>query len=133
MERISRRVIAGLVPAISIGQALCPDFRDARIKSAHDGWEENTMPPALRLYEDVLSNGSEVTLTARPRMIFVVHGSITVAGRTLQDGEAWSGEGAETLKAGSTGAALWRWDLVSDGASDGAASGNAIASGDKVS
>src|ERR1700722_19149462 len=91
------------------------------------------MQPALRLYEDVLSNGSEAALTARPRMIFVVHGSITVAGRTLQDGEAWSGEGAETLKAGNTGAALWRWDLVSDGASDGAASGKGVASREKLS
>jgi hypothetical protein len=91
------------------------------------------MPPVLRLYDDVLSNGSGATLTARPRMIFVVHGSIAVAGRTLQDGEAWSGEGAETLKAGSTGAALWRWDLVADGASDGAAIGKGVASREKLS
>jgi hypothetical protein len=91
------------------------------------------MPPILRLYEDVLSNGSEAALTARPRMIFVVHGSITVAGRTLQDGETWSGEGAETLKAGSTGAALWRWDLVTDGASDSAASDKGVASREKLS
>ena len=86
------------------------------------------MPPALRLYEDVLSNNAEATLPARPRMIFVVHGSVTVAGRTLQDGEAWSGEGAEMLKAGSAGAALWRWDLVSDGANEGAASGKRVMS-----
>jgi hypothetical protein len=91
------------------------------------------MQPALRLYEDVLSNGSEAALTARPRMIFVVHGSIAVAGRTLQDGEAWSGEGAETLKAGSAGAALWRWDLVPDGGSDSAASGKGVVSREKLS
>jgi hypothetical protein len=91
------------------------------------------MQPALRLYEDVLSNGSEAALAARPRMIFVVHGSITVAGRTLQDGEAWSSEGVETLKAGSAGAALWRWDLVSDGASDDAASGKGVVSREKLS
>jgi hypothetical protein len=91
------------------------------------------MPPALRLYEDVLSNDAETTLTARPRMIFVVHGSITVAGRTLQDDEAWSGEGAETLRAGSTGAALWRWDLVPDGANDSAASGKRVMSREKLS
>ena len=66
-------------------------------------------------------------------MIFVVHGSITVGGRTLQDGEAWSGEGAVTVKAGSAGAALWRWDMVSDGASDGAASGKGVASREKLS
>jgi hypothetical protein len=94
---------------------------------------EVIMPPALRLYEDVLSNNAEATLPARPRMIFMVHGSVTVAGRTLQDGEAWSGEGAETLKAGSTGAALWRWDLVPDGASEGAASGKGVTSREKLS
>ena len=91
------------------------------------------MPPVLRLYDDVLSNGSGATLTARPRMIFVVHGSIAVAGRALQDGEAWSGEGAEALEAGSTGAALWRWDLVADSASDGAAIGKGVASREKLS
>jgi hypothetical protein len=91
------------------------------------------MPPVLRLFEDVLANGSEAALPARPRMIFVVHGSITVAGQTLHDGEAWSGEGAATLKAGSTGAALWRWDLVADGASDGATSGKGVASREKLS
>jgi hypothetical protein len=91
------------------------------------------MQPALRLYEDVLSDGSEMALAARPRMIFVVHGSITVADKTLQDGEAWSGEGAATLKAGSTGAALWRWDLVADGASDSAASGKGVVSREKLS
>jgi hypothetical protein len=73
------------------------------------------MQPALRLYEDVLSNGSEMALAARPRMIFVVHGSVTIADKRLQDGETWSGEGAATLKAGSMGAALWRQCSVSAG------------------
>jgi hypothetical protein len=90
------------------------------------------MPPVLRLYEDVLSNNAEATLPARPRMIFVVHGSVTVAGRTLQDGEAWSGEGAETLTAGSTGATLWRWDLVADGG-DNAPVGNGVVTREKLS
>jgi hypothetical protein len=98
-----------------------------------DNQELNLMPPALRLYEDVLSNGSETVLAARPRMIFVVHGSVTIDGKTLQDGEAWSGEGAAAVKAGSTGAALWRWDLVADGTSDGAASGQGVASREKLS
>jgi hypothetical protein len=69
------------------------------------------MPPTLRLYEDVLTNGAEASYPALPRMIFVVHGAITVAGRTLQDGEAFNGEGAVALKAGSGGAALWRWEF----------------------
>ena len=54
----------------------------------------------------------EVSLPALPRMIFVVHGSVAIADRSLRDGEAWSGEGAVTLKAGSGGATLWRWELV---------------------
>ena len=42
------------------------------------------MPPVLRLYEDVLSNdAAEVSLPALPRMIFVVHGSVTIADRTV--------------------------------------------------
>ena len=70
------------------------------------------MHPELRLYEDVLPNGGEAALPALPRMIFVVHGSLAVADRTLNDGEAWSGEGAVMLKAGSAGATVWRWELV---------------------
>ncbi|HUD85894.1 MAG TPA: hypothetical protein VMR17_05545 [Xanthobacteraceae bacterium] len=70
------------------------------------------MAPTLRLYEDVLSNAAALALPALPRMIFVVHGSLAIADRTLHDGEAWSGEGAVTLKAGSSGATAWRWELV---------------------
>src|SRR5260370_1020860 len=55
------------------------------------------MHPELRLYEDVLPNGGEAALPALPRMIFVVHGSLAVADRTLSDGEALSGEGAVLL------------------------------------
>lgn len=73
------------------------------------------MAPTLRLYEDVLSNDAAATLPARPRMIFVVHGSVTVTDRELRDGEAWSGEAAVTLKAARSGACLWRWELVGDG------------------
>ena len=70
------------------------------------------MFPELRLYEDVLPNGGEAALPALPRMIFAVHGSLAVADRTLNDGEAWSGEDAIMLKAGSGGATVWRWELV---------------------
>jgi len=51
-------------------------------------------------------------LPALPRMIFVVHGSIAVADRTLGDDEAFGGEGAIMLKAGSAGATVWRWELI---------------------
>ena len=38
------------------------------------------MDPVLRLYEDVLSSDAAVaTLPALPRMIFVAHGSVTLA------------------------------------------------------
>ena len=41
------------------------------------------MPPVLRLYEDVLANDAELSLPASPRLIFVVHGSVTKADRDL--------------------------------------------------
>ena len=70
------------------------------------------MAPTLRLYEDVLSNDAAATLPARARMIFIVHGSVSIGDRELHDGDAWSGEAAITLKAGRGGACLWRWELV---------------------
>jgi quercetin dioxygenase-like cupin family protein len=45
-------------------------------------------------------------------MIFLVHGGATIAGRALRDGEAWHGEGAATVHAGSTGATCWRFELA---------------------
>jgi hypothetical protein len=75
---------------------------------------ENTMRPTLRLCEDVLSNDGEMTLPAHPRMIFVVHGSIAIADRILQDKETFSGEGAVAVKAGKNGATLWRWEFLGD-------------------
>ena len=56
------------------------------------------MNPMLRLCEDVLSNHAAIELPAHPRMIFVVHGSIAIADRTLRDDEAFGGEGAIMLK-----------------------------------
>jgi hypothetical protein len=91
------------------------------------------MDPMLRLYEDTLSNGSEASLPALPRMIFVVHGELAVADHTLRDGEAWSGEGAVTLQAGAPGATLWRWEFVTNIRSSGAASGTAVVSREKLS
>jgi hypothetical protein len=94
------------------------------------------MPPALRLYEDVLSSdATEVRLPALPRMIYVVHGALTMADRALRDDEAWHGEDAVTLKAGKEGATLWRFELAGDGGDggDGAASGKGVGSRDKLS
>jgi hypothetical protein len=91
------------------------------------------MDPMLRLYEDTLPNGGEAPLPVLPRMIFVVHGELAVAGRTLRDGEAWSGEGAVTLSAGSSGATLWRWEFMADGAGGGVVRAPGVTSRDKLS
>jgi hypothetical protein len=91
------------------------------------------MPSVLRLHEDVLANDADASLPALPRMIFIVHGSLAIDDRVLRDNEAFSGEGAIKLKAGSGGATLWRWELAAgDGSSRGIA-GKGIASREKLS
>jgi hypothetical protein len=50
-------------------------------------------------------------------MIFVAHGAVATGDRTLKTDEAFSGEGAVTLKAGNEGATLWRWELLASAAS----------------
>src|SRR5260221_13486499 len=69
------------------------------------------MHPVLRLYEDVLSSAENVAfrLPPLPRFIFVVHGSAIIAGKTLNEGEAWQGEAAVTVKPGAGGVTCWRW------------------------
>jgi hypothetical protein len=70
------------------------------------------MPPTLRLYEDVFSDSAgDVELPALPRLIFVVHGSVTMAAKALGDGEAWQGSDAVTIRPGAAGATCWRWTL----------------------
>ena len=91
------------------------------------------MNPVLRLCEDVLSNHAAIELPALPRMIFVVHGSIAIADRTLRDDEAFGGEGAIMLKAGSAGATVWRWELITREADFGRpAPGSGIISHEKL-
>jgi len=89
------------------------------------------MAPLLRLIEDVLTNGADVAWPAGARMIFVVHGSVTIGGRRLGDGEAWHGEQAAALRAGAAGATLWRWELSPD-AQGGTSSGPGLASREKL-
>src|ERR1700730_17140997 len=91
------------------------------------------MYPELRLYEDVLPNGGEAALPALPRMIFVVHGALAVADCALNDGEAWSVEGAVILKAGSAGATAWRWELVAGEGSGGLETWKDVVSREKLS
>jgi len=91
------------------------------------------MQAVLRLHEDVLSNDAAVSFPALPRIIFTVHGSVTADGRVLRAEEAWSGEGTLTLKAGRDGATVWRWELVTDDADGGFATGPGIVSREKLS
>jgi hypothetical protein len=92
------------------------------------------MHPTLRLYEDVLSNeAAGVRLPALARMIVVVHGALTIGGKTLADGEAWHGEGAVALDAGAAGATCWRFELAPSGTADGGATGQGVSSREKLS
>ena len=81
------------------------------------------MPPVLALYEDVFSNAATLALPPMPRLIFLVHGGVTVADRALSDGEAWQGEGAATLAAGPAGATCWRFELTTVAPADGMTAG----------
>jgi hypothetical protein len=76
------------------------------------------MPPILRLTEDILADGAALALPPLPRMIFVVHGGVTIVVRTFTDGEAWHGEGAVSLKAGPEGATCWRFELTGAAAAE---------------
>jgi hypothetical protein len=86
----------------------------------------------LLLYEDVLSNGTALALPPRPRMIFVVHGTLAVGQRALSDGEAWHGEGAIELEAGVTGVTFWRWELSTQGGGAAGHAGTGISSREKL-
>jgi hypothetical protein len=91
------------------------------------------MHPSLHLYEDVLANDSQkIKLPALPRMVFVAHGEVTIGERALKDGEAWSGEDAVALKAGASGATLWRWELAAAGGAADARFGNDLTSRQKL-
>jgi hypothetical protein len=72
------------------------------------------MHPVLRLYEDVLSSAENVVfkLPPLPRFIFVVHGGAAIGGKTLDEGEAWQGETAITIKPGPAGVSCWRWEVT---------------------
>jgi hypothetical protein len=72
------------------------------------------MHPTLRLYEDVLSSAENVVfkLPPLPRFIFVVQGTATIGGKAFNQGEAWQGEAAVTVKPGTQGVTCWRWELA---------------------
>jgi len=91
------------------------------------------MQAVLRLYEDVLGNGADLSLPALPRLIFVVHGAITIANKTLSDDEALGSDGALRVAAGTGGVTLWRWEFAARDAGTGEARGHGIVSREKLS
>jgi hypothetical protein len=91
------------------------------------------MPAILRLHEDTLSADSALDVPAMPRMVFVVHGAGTIAGKTLGDGEAWFGEDAAALAPGKAGVTCWRFELAPASAAGGAARGRGVTSHEKLS
>ena len=91
------------------------------------------MAPVLRLFEDSLSGGASLPLPAMPRMIFVVHGALTIEGKSFSDGEAWSGEGAVTVVPGKDGTTVWRYELAPQGSAAGVSSGAGARSCEKLS
>ena len=66
---------------------------------------------SVELVRDSLSGGASLSLPALPRMIFVVHGAVSIDGKAFTDGEAWSGEGAVSLTPGKDGTTVWRFEL----------------------
>ena len=73
------------------------------------------MAPILRLYEDVFSsNARSVRLPALPRMIFIVHGAVSIAEKSIAAEETWQGSDIVSLTPGNEGATCWRWELSQD-------------------
>ncbi len=91
------------------------------------------MNPVLRLYEDTIGGGARaVELLPLPRMIFVVHGAVTIDGKAFADGEAWHSEGAASLKPGPGGVTCWRFELAPAGGGGSIASGPGVTSLQKL-
>jgi hypothetical protein len=92
------------------------------------------MHPIMRLYEDSLSGGvTPVHLPALARMIFVVHGTVSIDGKAFGDGEAWHGEGAAALEPGKDGVTAWRFELMAAGHAGDPLNGPGVRSQEKLS
>ena len=91
------------------------------------------MAPVLRLFEDSLTGGASPGLPPLPRLIFVVHGTVTIDGKSFSDGEAWSGEGVVSLVPGKDGATVWRYELAPSTSAVGLARGAFVRSCEKLS
>jgi hypothetical protein len=87
----------------------------------------------LRLYEDVFSsNAQSVRLPALPRMIFMVHGAVSIAEKSVTTEEAWQGSDTVTLTPGNEGATCWRWEL-GQGDNPSLPTGAGVTSSEKLS
>ena len=75
------------------------------------------MPHELRLFEDNLCGGEEIRLEGpAPRALYVSAGSISVDGEELPPDDGVVLTGAATVRAGTDGASLWRWEVGSSDA-----------------
>src|ERR1017187_790729 len=92
------------------------------------------MHPVLRLYEDFLSSAENVEfqLPPLPRFIFVMHGSATIGGETVNEGASWQGEGATLVRPGKGGVTCWRWELSRGDQGSTVASAPGMASHEKL-
>lgn len=72
----------------------------------------------LILIEDLLEAGATLALPGpdAARVVYVVHGAMSIGGTSFTDDQAWFGKGAATMTAGPAGAALWRFELLPKGA-----------------
>ena len=93
------------------------------------------MHPVLRLYEDSLSSAENVEfrLAPLPRFIFVVSGSASIDGQNLNEGDAWQGSAATTVKPGAGGVTCWRWELARGDQGSPAACGPGMQTHEKLS
>jgi hypothetical protein len=96
--------------------------------------EQATVVPVIRLFEDTLANDARLLLPAAlPRMLFIVHGSMTLEGAAFVDGAAWYGDGAAELVAGNAGVTCWRFELSSGAGYDSPRPGAGVTSHQKLS
>jgi hypothetical protein len=84
----------------------------------------------LRLYHDSYAPGSRITrdLEAQHSIFYVLGGSVTINGRTLERDSALYCRDVASLEPGPDGAAVWRWELVRTVAPNNLAEGKGIGS-----
>lgn len=92
----------------------------------------------LRLIEDRLEAGTQVSLPATNRVIYVVDGQADVRSGELTErinpNEAWHWSGEMNISGGRGGAKVWRWELVdAPESNNGQASGTGVESRVKLS